>query len=438
MPPEPTTTALAIRGGTVIDATGERTADVVVRDGRVVEVAASVDPPAGARVLDASGCIVAPGLVDLHTHLREPGREEAETIETGARAAVLGGYTAVVAMPNTEPAIDDAATVRQILELGAEAACDVRCAGAITVGRQGRALTPMAEMAALGVRLFTDDGTGVQDGRVMRAALEYAGALGVTLAQHCEDAGLAGGGCMHEGAWSSRLGLPGQPAAAEEVMVARDLSLCALTGTTMHFLHLSTAGSVDAVRRAKASGLPVTAEAAPHHFTLTDEACAGYDTRFKVNPPLRLGSDVEAVKAGLADGTLDAVATDHAPHTQEAKEEPFADAPPGMLGLDAALSLSLSELSLGGPGLPMARVLALLSWQPARIAGLDGSHGRPVAAGEPANLCVFDPDERWVLDPARSGSRSRNSPYAGRKMTGKVRHTVVAGVAVVEAGEVTR
>jgi dihydroorotase len=431
VPAEPP--ALAIRGGTVIDATGERVADVLVRDGTVTEVGPHVDVPAGATVLDASGCVVAPGLVDLHTHLREPGREEAETIETGARAAVLGGYTAVVAMPNTEPAIDDAATVRQISELGSKAVCDVRCAGAITVGRQGRALTPMAEMADLGVRLFTDDGTGVQDARIMRAALEYASALGVTLAQHCEDAGLSGGGAMHEGAWSSRLGLPGQPAAAEEVMVARDLSLCALAGTTMHFLHLSTAGSVDAVRRAKASGLAVTAEAAPHHFTLTDGACAGYDPRFKVNPPLRLPSDVAAVKAGLADGTLDAVATDHAPHTQEAKEEPFSDAPPGMLGLDAALSLSLSEL-----GLPIPQVLALLSWRPARIAGLDGTHGRPVAAGEPANLCVLDPAETWVLDPARSGSRSRNSPYTGRRMTGRVRHTIVAGEAVVAGGEVTR
>src|SRR4051794_3368238 len=228
----------------------------------------------GAVELDAGGCIVAPGLVDLHTHLREPGREEAETVETGARAAALGGYTAVVAMPNTEPAIDSAAVVRQVLDLGAstDTLCDVRVAGAITVGRAGTQLAPMAEMAALGVRLFTDDGTGVQDGRLMRRALEYASALGVTLAQHCEDSTLAAGGHMHEGEWSSRLGIPGQPAEAESVMVDRDIALCRLTGAPVHFLHLSTARAIDAVRRAKAEGLPVTAEAAPHHFTLTDAA----------------------------------------------------------------------------------------------------------------------------------------------------------------------
>lgn len=426
-------TSLFIRGGTVIDAGGERIADVVIDGGRVVAVGPAVEAPAGAVILDAGGCVVAPGLVDLHTHLREPGREEAETVDTGARAAALGGYSAVVAMPNTEPAIDCAAVVRQVLELGARSCVDVRVAGAITVGRAGRQLAPMAEMAALGVRLFTDDGTGVQDPRVMRRALEYASALGITLAQHCEDASLAAGGHMHEGAWSAHLGLAGQPSAAEEVMLARDLALCALTGTQMHFLHLSTAGSVAQVRRAKADGLAVTAEAAPHHFTLTDDSVSSYDPVFKVNPPLRRPSDMAAVKAGLADGTLDAIATDHAPHPQEAKEAAFGEAPSGMLGLDAALSLSLTEL-----GLPIPAVLALLSWQPAAIAGIGDVHGRPVRPGEPANLCVFDPAERWVLDPARSGSRSRNSPYAGRNMTGRVRHTVVAGEAVVRDGQATR
>jgi dihydroorotase len=424
---------LVIRGGTVIDRAGERRADVVVADDRVVDVGAGVDAPAGALTLDATGCVVAPGLVDLHTHLREPGREEAETVESGARAAALGGYTAIVAMPNTEPAIDDASVARHVLNLGASSCCDVRVAGAITAGRAGRRLAPLAEMATLGVRLFTDDGTGVQDPQVMRRALEYASALGVTLAQHCEDAALAAGGLMNEGPLSSRLGLAGQPAAAEEVMVARDVALCALTGGPVHFLHLSTAGSVAHVRRAKADGLAVTAEAAPHHFTLTDEAVTTYDPVYKVNPPLRGAGDVAAVKAGLADGTLDAVATDHAPHPQEAKEASFEEAPPGMIGLDAALSLSLTEL-----GLPVPDVLALLSWRPAVIAGLGDRHGRPVLAGEPANLCVFDPGERWVLDPARSGSRSRNSPYAGRAMIGRVRHTVLAGEPVVRDGEATR
>jgi dihydroorotase len=422
-----------IQGGRVVDATGERRADVLVVDGVVRAVGAGLDRPAGATVLEADGCVVAPGLVDLHAHLRQPGREQAETVETGARAAALGGYTAVVAMPNTEPALDCASAVREVLELGAASTCDVRVAGAITKGRLGRELAPLGEMADLGVRLFTDDGAGVQDGRLMRRALEYASTLGVTLAQHCEDERLAAGGHMHEGAWSSRLGIPGIPAEAEELMVARDIALVRLTGGRVHFLHLSTAGSVAAVRAAKAEGLAVTAEAAPHHFALTDAAVASYDTVFKVNPPLRPAADVEAVKAGLADGTIDAIATDHAPHAQEDKEVPFDEARPGMLGLETALALALTELDL-----PVAAVLALLSWQPARIAGLDAWHGGPVAEGRPANLCVFDPAATWVVDPDALASRSRNTPYAGRKLTGKVRHTILRGEPVVVDGAATR
>ena len=428
----PAERTLVIRGGTVVDATGRRRADVVVTGPTIRDVGERVDPPAGAEILDASGCLVAPGLVDLHTHLREPGREEAETVETAARAAALGGYTAVVAMLNTEPAIDNAAVVAQVRDLGRGACCHVAVAGAITVGRHGKQLAPMAEMAALGVRLFTDDGSGVQDGRLMRRALEYASALGVILAQHCEDDALAAGGHMHEGEWSSRLGLAGQPAEAEAVMVGRDIALVRLTGAPVHFLHLSTASAVDQVRRAKAEGLPVTAEAAPHHFTLTHAALAGYDPVFKVNPPLRTEADVAAVKAGLADGTIDAIATDHAPHSQEAKELPFDQAPPGMLGLETALALSLGELDL-----PAEQALALLSWQPARLAGL-ADEGGPVAAGRPANLCVIDPDRRWVVDPATSASRSRNVPYAGRTLTGRARHTVLAGEPVVVGEEAQR
>ena len=420
----------------MVDATGSRRADVAVEGRVVVAVGEGLSVPAGARVLDAEGCVVAPGLVDLHVHLRQPGREEAETVETGARAAALGGYTAVVAMPNTEPAIDCASAVREVLELGLTSVCDVRVAGAITKGRRGVELAAMAEMAELGVRLFTDDGAGVQDGRLMRRALEYASALGVTLAQHCEDASLAAGGHMHEGEWSSRLGVPGMPAEAEELMVVRDLALARLTaplGSRMHFLHLSTAGSMAAVRAAKASGLAVTAEAAPHHFTLTDASVAGYDSVFKVNPPLRPPVDVAAVKAGLADGTVDAIATDHAPHAPEDKERPFDHAPPGMLGLETALALSLGELDL-----PIERVLALLSWQPARIAGLEGVHGGPVAEGRPANLCVIDPSVVWVVDPDALASRSRNTPYAGRKLTGRARHTILRGEPVVVDGEAQR
>jgi dihydroorotase len=422
---------LVLHGGDVVDATGRRRADVAVdADGMVAAVGDALDAP---RRIDCGGCIVAPGLVDLHTHLREPGREEAETIETGSRAAALGGYTAVVAMPNTEPAIDSAGVVREVLELGAKALCDVRPAAAITVGRAGDQLVPMAELAALGVRIFTDDGNGVQDSRLMRRALEYASVLGITLAQHCEDAGLSQGGHMHEGAWSSRLGIPGIPAEAEELMVQRDIALGRLTGAPVHFLHLSTAGSVELVRAAKAAGLRVTAEAAPHHFTLTHAEVASYDPVFKVNPPLRSEVDVAAVKAGLADGTIDAIATDHAPHPQEAKESAFDQAPCGMLGLETALSLALTELDL-----PIERVLALLSWQPARIAGLDATHGGPVLEGRPANLCVIDPTATWTVDPAQLASRSRNTPYAGRRMTGRVRHTFLRGEPVVLDGEATR
>jgi dihydroorotase len=420
---------LVVRGGTVVDATGTRRADVLVRAGHIVAVADDIDPPARAEVLDASGCTVAPGLVDLHAHLRQPGREEAETVDTGARAAALGGYTAVVAMPNTDPAIDCAAVVREVLDLGSTAACDVHVAGAITVGRAGERLAPLAEMAALGVRLFTDDGAGVQDSRLMRRALEYASALDITLAQHCEDAALASGGHMHEGEWSSHLGIPGVPAEAEELMVLRDIALARLTGTRMHFLHLSVASALDAVRAAKGAGLPVTAEAAPHHFTLDDSVVASYDPVFKVNPPLRPTADVEAVRVALGDGTLDAIATDHAPHTQEDKEAPFDEAPPGMLGLETALALALTELSL-----PLERVLALLSWQPARIAGLEAEHGGPVAEGRPAHLCVIDPAAVWVVEPEKLASRSRNTPYGGRKLTGRVRHTVLGGEAVVIDG----
>jgi len=421
--------SLVIKGGRVVDLSGDRISDVVVVDGRI----AAIGPDLSAdRTLDAGGCIVAPGLVDLHSHLREPGNEEAETIETGARGAALGGYTAVVAMPNTTPAIDGAAVVKEVLELGRSSICEVFPSGTITVGRGGTQLAPMAEMAALGVRLFTDDGAGVQDNLLMRRAMEYARGLGVTLAQHCEDDALCGGGHMHEGEWSARLGLAGQPAEAEELMVMRDIALARLTGCRIHFQHLSTAGSVAMVRSAVASGLPVTAEATPHHFTLTHAACQGYDPVFKVNPPLRTVADVAAVKSGLADGTIDAIATDHAPHTPETKELPFDQAPPGMLGLETALALALGELDL-----PVEQVLALLSWKPAKIAGIDDSHGS-IAEGRPANLCVIDPEVTWTVDGSAMASRSANTPYQGRRLLGRVRHTVLGGEPVVIDGDAQR
>jgi dihydroorotase len=375
---------------------------------------------------------VAPGLVDLHTHLREPGREEAETVLTGSRAAARGGFTAVVAMPNTDPAMDSAAVVRQVQGLATGALCDVYPSAAITVGRKGEALAPMAELADLGVRIFTDDGDGVQDARLMRRAMEYATGLSadVVLAQHCEVDALADGGHMNEGSWSSRLGVPGVPAEAEDLMVARDIVLARLAGAPVHFQHLSTVGSVELVRQAKADGLAVTAEACPHHFTLTDESVAGYDPIFKVNPPLRTPEDVVAVRAGLADGTFDAIATDHAPHPREAKELPFDQAPPGMVGLETALALALTELEID-----LETVLGLLSWRPARIGRLTAEHGGPVAPDRPAHLCVIDPDQEWTVDPSDTASRSNNNPYGGRRVRGRVRHTVLRGESVVIDGE---
>lgn len=430
-------TTIALRGGTVIDSTGSRRADVVVSDegeGEVLAVGTGLD---GDRRLDADGCIVSPGFVDLHAHLRQPGREDAETIATGARGAALGGFTAVVAMPNTTPAADSAAVVTEVRQLAAGACCEVYPSGAITVGRKGEALTPMAELVGLGVRIFTDDGDGVQDAAIMRNALEYAGGLGhltggqpVVLAQHCEVSALTEGGHMHEGEWSSRLGIGGQPAEAEELMVMRDIALSRLTGGRVHFQHLSTAGSVAMVRAAKAAGLPVTAEATPHHFTLTDECCAAYDPVFKVHPPLRTAADVAAVKDGLADGTIDAIATDHAPHTAADKEKPFDAAPPGMMGLETAFALSRTELDL-----PVEAVLARLSWRPAAIAGLAGRHGGPVVPGAPANLCVLDPDAEWTVSGAAMAGPSRNTPFEGRTVRGRVRHTIRRGEAVVVNGE---
>jgi dihydroorotase len=460
--------AWVVKGGRLIDATGQRSGDVVIGDdGTILAVGPDLAAP---RVLDASGCVVAPGLVDLHAHLRQPGREEAETVESGSRCAALGGYTAVMAMPNTEPAIDSAAMVREVDDLGRDACCDVAVAGAITVGREGEKLTPMAEMAALGVRLFTDDGTGVQDNRLMRRAMEYASGLshGVVLAQHCEDAALAGGGHMHEGEWSSRLGIPGQPAEAEELMVMRDITLGRLTGQPIHFQHLSTAGSVAMVRADKAEGLPVSAEATPQHLALTDALCASYDPTFKVNPPLRTATDVLAVRQAVLDGAIDAIATDHAPHAQEAKEQPFDLAPPGMLGLEVALAVAITVLdrelappagfradgvvppSDGGPlgsdgsdgnaarrAFGLANILARLSWRPAAIAGLE-RHGGPITEGRPANLCIVDPAATWTVDATRSASRSRNNPWAGLELRGRVRHTVLHGEPVVIDGELQR
>ncbi|MEX2100107.1 MAG: dihydroorotase, partial [Acidimicrobiia bacterium] len=391
-----------------------------------------------ARVLDAGGCVVSPGLVDLHVHLRVPGDEEAETIETGCRAAARGGFTAVVAMPNTRPPLDHAAVVSSVLATADDVGlCEVASSGCITKGRLGEQLAPMGELHALGVRIFTDDGACIASAGIMRRALEYAKSLpGAVVAQHAEDETLAAGGSMHEGAWSSRLGIPGRPSVAETVIVARDIELCALTGTRVHFLHVSAAETVDLVRAAKQRGLPVTCEVAPHHFTLTDAECASFDPMFKVHPPLRTERDIAAIRAGLADGTIDAIATDHAPHTPESKERVFEEAPPGMLGLETALALTLTELVEPGH-ITLRGALGLLSWRPAAIAGLT-DQGGSLEPGRVANIAVIDPAVKWEVDPLRLASRARNTPYVGRKLTGKVRHTIFEGEPVVIDAEATR
>jgi len=412
----------------------------LVVDGKIVATGEVGTVPSGAIEVDAEGCWVGPGFVDLHTHLREPGREEAETVQSGARAGAMGGFTALVAMPNTEPALDNVALVSYVLDRGARTPIDIAVAGAITLDRAGEKLAPIAELAALGVRLFTDDGIGVQDPSLMRRALTYAAPLGVRLAQHCEDERLAFGGSMNEGPVSSRLGLVGRPALAEELMVMRDIELVRLTGGSMHFLHLSTARSLAMVIAARHEGLDVTFEVAPHHFTLDETACEGFDPVFKVHPPLRSASDVRALREALRAGVVDAVATDHAPHAPELKDLPFDEAPAGMLGLEHAGSLTLEALGTGPDVAPL--LFTLLSRGPARIAQLrhgdarvrHSGQGGAVAPGEDANLVVFDPKSRWRVDATALQSRAINTPYAGRELVGRVRATVAKGRLVVHEG----
>jgi len=420
--------SIVIKGSTVVNRESQQVADVKIENGFVVEVAENLK---GDLQLDASGCIVSSGFVDLHAHLREPGKEEAETIETGSRAGALGGYTALVAMPNTDPPQDSVAVIDFVREQGKRAGLvDVVPSGCITLGRQGESLAPMAELSLAGVTLFTDDGNGVQDAALMRRALEYARGLGVTLAQHCEVAELTKGAVMNECSCCTDLGLPGWPAIAEELMVFRDIELVRITGASMHFLHLSTKRSVELVRAAKRDGLPITAEVTPHHLSLTQELLASYDSVYKVNPPLRSAEDIRALKDGLRDGTIDAIATDHAPHPRRDKEMSLDMAPPGMLGLETALGVVLAE------GMCEIRdVVALMSWNPAKIARIGSTHGLDVVAGANANLCVFDPELTWSVDPDRLASKSTNTPYAGKTLRGRVRHTIFKGTATVIDGQ---
>jgi len=419
------TAELVFQNVSIVHPTGVEVGDVAIAAGLIVGVGTGLT---GKKIIDATGLHLSSGFVDLHTHLREPGKEEAETIETGSRAAALGGYTAVIAMPNTDPSQDCVAVVNFVRQKAREVGlCEVVPSACITVGRKGEQLVPFAALHEAGVRIFTDDGNGVQDPLIMRRALEYSRDLDIVLAQHCEVSRLTEGAVMHEGECCSALGVPGWPSIAEELMLHRDIELVRLTGAPMHFLHLSTAGSVELVRRAKADGLPVTAEVTPHHLALTDDLLVGFDSVFKVNPPLRTSADIQALKDGVVDGTIDAIATDHAPHAAHTKDVPIDSAPPGMLGLETALGVVNTALDIS-----VVRLVELLSWNPARIAGIQDRHGRPIAVGEVANISVWSSTDTWNVSRDEMASKSKNTPYHGMKIRGKVKYTVFNGELVVD------
>ncbi len=418
---------------------GAAETDILVADGRVRALGAEAAAlaPREAVVVDAAGLVALPGLVDLHTHLREPGREDAETVASGTKAAALGGYTAVHAMANTFPVADTAGVVEQVWRLGRDAGwADVHPVGAVTIGLEGTRLAELGAMAASAarVRVFSDDGRCVADPGVMRRALEYVKAFDGVVAQHAQDPRLTEGAQMHEGVVSAELGLAGWPAVAEEAVIARDVLLAEHVGSRVHVLHVSTAGSVDIVRWAKARGIAVTAEATPHHLALTDAEARGYDPRFKVNPPLRPAEDVEALRRGLADGTIDVVGTDHAPHPREDKDCEWAAAAFGMTGLETALSV-VTDVMLGGDHGPFgwADIARVLSVAPARI-GQVGDQGRAIAVGEPANLTLVDPSARWTVVPAELATASENTPFAGRELPVRVVATFLRGRATVLDG----
>jgi len=409
--------------------------DLLLADGRIAEVGVGLSA-AGAQVIDAAGLIALPGLVDLHTHLREPGREDAETVESGTRAAALGGFTAVHAMANTSPVADTAGVVEQVWRLGREHGyADVRPVGAVTAGLAGEQLAELGAMAecAAAVRVFSDDGFCVSDALLMRRALEYVKAFDGVIAQHAQEPRLTEGAQMNEGEISGVLGLAGWPAVAEEAIIARDCLLAAHVGSRLHICHVSTAGSVELIRTAKRKGWDVTAEVTPHHLLLTDELVASYDPIYKVNPPLRTAADVAALRAGLADGTIDAVATDHAPHADEDKDCEWSAAAMGMLGLETALSI-IQQVMVDDGLLDWAGVADRMSVRPARIGRVDG-HGRSLAPGSPANLVLYDPAAGWTVTTDALASRSRNTPYRGRTMPGKVYATFLRGRPTVLDGK---
>ena len=423
-------TSYVIKGGSLL---GEETADLLIKDGVIAEIGASLS---GDVVVDASGCVLLPGLVDLHTHLREPGREDAETVLSGSRAAAKGGFTCVHAMANTTPVADSAGVVEQVWRLGEQAGLvDVRPVGAVTMGLGGEALAELGAMAdsAAQVRVFSDDGKCVYDAAIMRRALEYVKAFDGVVAQHAQEPRLTENAQMNEGVVSSKLGLAGWPAVAEEAIIARDVLLAQHVGARLHVCHLSTAGSVDIIRWAKARGINVTAEVTPHHLYFTDEVVESYNPIYKVNPPLRTAADVDAVRAGLADGTIDIVATDHAPHPSEDKDCEWSAAAFGMTGLESALSI-VNETMVKTGAMNWAQVADRMSTAPARIGKVE-TQGQPLAVGSVANVVVFNPNIDIEVNPAATVSGSRNTPYGGHTLPGQVVATFFAGRAPVLEGE---
>ena len=424
--------ALVLRGGRVIDPSRnlDEPADVLIQDGKVAGVGRGLGAPDGAEVRNVHDRVVAPGLVDVHVHLREPGNEDVETIATGARAAAAGGFTAVCAMPNTDPVTDNQAAVGFIVRQSVRAGLTrVYPIGAISVGQKGERLSEFGEMVGAGAVAVSDDGKPVVSSHLMRTALEYARTFGIPVADHCEEPTLADAGVMHEGLVSARLGLKGIPAAAEEIMVARDALLASLTGGHVHLCHISTRGSVELIRRAKEEGIRVTAEVTPHHLTLTDRACERYDTHAKMNPPLREAADVAALRAALKEGVVDCIASDHAPHAYDAKEAAFDDAPFGIVGLETAFGVAHTELVLSGI-LTLPELIHRMSTAPAAAFGLPGG---TLAPGAPADVLVLDLTDSWTVDPAAFCSKSRNTPFAGRALTGRAVLTLVGGKVVHQA-----
>ncbi|WP_375237302.1 dihydroorotase [Microbacterium schleiferi] len=425
------TEVLLVRGAELVDGTST---DLLVQDGMIVETGSALDKP-GARVIDASGLIALPGLVDLHVHFREPGFEASETIFTGSRAAAAGGFTTVFTMPNTSPVADTAGVVEQELALGEAAGyVTVQPIGAVTVGQKGERLAELGAMATsrARVRVFSDDGFCVWDPVIMRRALEYVKAFGGVIAQHAQDPRLTEGAQMNEGVVSAELGLAGWPAVAEEAIIARDVLLAEHVGSRLHVCHLSTAGSVDIIRWAKKRGIDVTAEVTPHHLLLTEDRVRGYDARFKVNPPLRTAEDVEAVREGLADGTIDIVATDHAPHPSETKACEWQAASHGMVGLESALRV-VHRTMVDTGRMTWTDVARAMSAAPARIGSLSG-HGTPVAAGNPASFTLYDPAPKTTFSVDDLRGRSRNSPYLGEELPGEIRWTINRGTVTVADG----